>query len=217
MIQDISHIIKVYAAQTEHGVDCQPGHIFQDLQNRAEKFESDVFPGHFETDVLAFADPRTNFNGVRIMCADGSFEMEDDILKKDSTEYDMFRHINGMVEGSFECGGQFPLHLNFQQLNGVSTTKGCYIGQELIQRTTHVGTLRKQTLPFLIKSEKFPLCVHNDGFSAMRSVDRTFSQSFKGLEILDKKKRKIGTVLGSQFNVGTALIDIQKLYKAGEE
>jgi folate-binding protein YgfZ len=36
------------------------------------------------------------------------------------------------VEGSFECGGQFPLHLNFQQLNGVSTTKGCYIGQELI-------------------------------------------------------------------------------------
>jgi len=40
----------------------------------------------------------------------------------------VIRHINALVEGSKECGNQFPLHLNFQQLNGVSTTKGCYIG-----------------------------------------------------------------------------------------
>jgi folate-binding protein YgfZ len=36
--------------------------------------------------------------------------------------------ILGIPEGSNECGGLFPLHLNFQQLNGISTTKGCYIG-----------------------------------------------------------------------------------------
>lgn len=98
-------MIKVYAAQTEHGVDCTPGHFFDDLQSRAEKFESELYPGNFETDVLAFADPRTNFNGVRIMCAEGSFELEDDTMKADALEYNLLRHINGIVEGSTECGG----------------------------------------------------------------------------------------------------------------
>lgn len=66
--------------------------------------------------MLAFADPRTHFNGVRIMCGDGSFDVEGDEFKvySDTQEYDLLRHINGIVEGSNECGGHFPLHLNFQ-------------------------------------------------------------------------------------------------------
>lgn len=59
-IQDISHIMKVYSAQSEQGVDCTEGFFFTDLQSRAELFESEEFPGEFETDVLAFADPRTS-------------------------------------------------------------------------------------------------------------------------------------------------------------
>jgi len=86
------------------------------------------------------------------MCAEGSFELEDETMKPDASEYNLLRHINGIVEGSSECGGQFPLYLNYHQLHGVSTTKGCYIGQELIQRTTHVGTVRKQALPFMLKT-----------------------------------------------------------------
>ena len=86
--------------------------------------------------MLAFADPRTAFVGVRVMCGLGSFELEDTSIKLydngDHKEYDLIRYVNAVVEGSSECGGQFPLHLNFNQLNGVSTTKGCYIGQELI-------------------------------------------------------------------------------------
>ena len=77
-------------------------------------FESDTFPGQFETDILAFTDPRTNLNGVRILCADGSFEIEGDVkVYDDSTEYDLMRHLLGLPESSQECGGQFPLHLNF--------------------------------------------------------------------------------------------------------
>jgi hypothetical protein len=40
-------------------------------------FESDEFPGQKETDVLVFADPRSNFNGIRILCAEDSFDIED--------------------------------------------------------------------------------------------------------------------------------------------
>ena len=39
--------------------------------------ESDEFPGCYETDVCAFVDPRTKLNGVRILCAEESFETED--------------------------------------------------------------------------------------------------------------------------------------------
>ena len=50
------------------------------------------------------------------MCGDGSFDVEGDEFKvySDTQEYDLLRHINGIVEGSNECGGHFPLHLNFQ-------------------------------------------------------------------------------------------------------
>jgi hypothetical protein len=42
-------------------------------------FESEEFPGNYETDVCAFVDPRTQANGVRILCAQESFSPEDDV------------------------------------------------------------------------------------------------------------------------------------------
>jgi hypothetical protein len=42
-------------------------------------FESEEFPGSFETDVAAFVDPRTNENGVRVLCTEESFEAEKNV------------------------------------------------------------------------------------------------------------------------------------------
>ena len=184
-------------------MDCGEGLIFDDLQNQAELFESEVYPGEFETDVIAFADPRTALVGVRVMCGHGSFEIEDPEIKfynnGDHKEYDLFRYLNALVEGSSECGGHFPFHVNFNQLNGVSTTKGCYIGQELIQRTTHVGTVRKQTLPFIVRDkkdgEKLELDLHN--FNAMTLVNREFSHPMKDMDLKDHKGVKVGKILAS--------------------
>ena len=46
-------------------------------------------------------------------------------------QYDYYRMAIGLLEGGQEMGNQFPLSANLHQLNGVSFTKGCYIGQEL--------------------------------------------------------------------------------------
>lgn len=184
-------------------------------------FQSEEFPGEFETDILAFADPRTSFNGVRVICGEGSFEIDDKDVKvhQDESEYNVIRHINAVVEGSKECGGQFPLHLSFNQLNGISTTKGCYIGQELIQRTTHVGTVRKQTLPFIVRTAKLldKLQIDPDNFNALRFVDRDFSPSkaMQGMDIKDQKGTRVGKILGSQFNVGSVMVDMPRIYKNG--
>ena len=44
-------------------------------------FESEEYPGQMETDVIAFADPRTSLMGVRVMCGEGSFEVDDPKIK----------------------------------------------------------------------------------------------------------------------------------------
>ena len=63
--------------------------------------------------------------------------------------YDWVRLSQGLPEGS-EWAGQVPLELNLERLNGVSFTKGCYMGQELTARTHFQGLVRKRALPVLL-------------------------------------------------------------------
>ena len=71
---------------------------------------------------------------------------------ENSEEYDLVRTMLGIPESSKELSGQFPLNMHMHHLNGVSFDKGCYIGQELTQRTFHTGVIRRVALPFLIIS-----------------------------------------------------------------
>lgn len=114
-------------------------------------FESEEFPGNFETDIAAFVDPRTSSNGVRILCSEGSFTPDNDvnILTDDQSTYETTRMILGLPEGSKDLKNKFPLQMNLHYLNGVSFDKGCYIGQELTQRTYFTGVTRKALLPFV--------------------------------------------------------------------
>lgn len=68
-------------------------------------FESEIYPGQFETDVLAFTDPRTKYNGIRVLCNEESFDLSDDLkVYKNSSEYDLVRMILGIPESSSELG-----------------------------------------------------------------------------------------------------------------
>ena len=63
--------------------------------------------------------------------------------------YDWVRLSQGLPEGN-EWAGQVPLELNLERLNGVSFTKGCYMGQELTARTHFQGLVRKRALPVML-------------------------------------------------------------------
>ncbi len=84
------------------------------------------------------------------------------------------------------------LEYGFEFLNGISWTKGCYMGQELMARTRHQGLIRKRSV--IIK--------HLDEESTLLKVGDAL---FLGEE-------KIGKIVGAQGHIGMGLV---RLYESG--
>ncbi len=91
----------------------------------------------------ATADPRLPAAGWRLL--------SDEALPSTATpeEYDLHRLRLGLPGGSLDMEAEKTtlLEANFDPLNGVSWTKGCYMGQELTARTKYRGLLKRQMLP----------------------------------------------------------------------
>lgn len=104
--------------------------------------------------------------------------------------------ILGIPESAAELGSQFPLNMNLQHLNGVSFEKGCYIGQELTQRTYFTGAIRKIALPFMTLGDSGTK-IDIESFTPASYVDLGFNLSLKGEEIKDVKGKKLGKVISS--------------------
>ena len=60
-----------------------------------------------------------------------------------------------MAEGDAEIpsGEAIALEYNIDGLHGISFTKGCYVGQELMARTHFKGVVRKRVMPFHVVTE----------------------------------------------------------------
>ncbi|MBV1829413.1 folate-binding protein YgfZ [Komagataeibacter sp. AV436] len=67
----------------------------------------------------------------------------------DEVDYDRHRLALGLPDGPRDCENDKTLLLeaNFDQLNGISWTKGCYMGQELTARTRYRGLVRRHLVP----------------------------------------------------------------------
>jgi folate-binding protein YgfZ len=64
----------------------------------------------------------------------------------------------GIPEGGkdYSFGDAFPHEALFDQLHGVSFTKGCYVGQEIVARMEHRGTARKRIVRVTADAELPP-------------------------------------------------------------
>jgi folate-binding protein YgfZ len=98
-----------------------------------------------------FADPRLPDMGFRELVTIGS----DWALAgkgadcATSDDYHAHRIALGVPEGAkdYELGDTYPHEALFDQLNGLSFEKGCYVGQEVVSRMQHRGTARKRVVP----------------------------------------------------------------------
>ena len=93
---------------------------------------------------IAFGDPRLPALGFRSLIEAGASVK----FNADSVGYDAMRIAAAVPEGGkdYAYGDTFPHEACFDLLNGVSFTKGCYVGQEVVSRMQHRGTARTRVL-----------------------------------------------------------------------
>ncbi|XP_027283160.1 putative transferase CAF17, mitochondrial isoform X2 [Cricetulus griseus] len=102
-----------------------------------------------ETTTILTRDPRTVRMGWRLLIQDDGPALVPRGQLGDIQDYHMHRYQQGIPEGICDLppGMALPLESNLVFMNGVSFTKGCYIGQELTARTHHTGVIRKRLFP----------------------------------------------------------------------
>ena len=96
--------------------------------------------------VLAARDPRLPEAGWRVLApqklADAGVE-----------DYDRYRLALGLPDGARDLDAEKTvlLEAGFDELHGVSWTKGCYMGQELTARTKYRGLVKKRLCPVRVE------------------------------------------------------------------
>ncbi len=101
---------------------------------------------------VAFIDPRHPALGQRIL-AEARFATDiasaTNGSKSTPEAYHAHRIALGVPEGGkdYDFGDAYPHEANFDLLNGVSFTKGCYVGQEIVARMQHKTVVRKRVVP----------------------------------------------------------------------
>ena len=90
----------------------------------------------------AVPDPRLAQAGWRILGNDLP-------VSADAADYDLHRLRLGLPDGSrdMEAEKSTLLEAGFDELGGVSWSKGCYMGQELTARTKYRGLIKRRLMP----------------------------------------------------------------------
>ena len=112
--------------------------------------------GPIQTDSIAdpavAVDPRLPALGLRVVlpCERvAGFIAEHGLREVDRGEYDRLRLALGVPDGTRDLvvDRSLLLESGFEELHGVSFTKGCFVGQELTARTKHRGLIKRRLLP----------------------------------------------------------------------
>jgi folate-binding protein YgfZ len=121
------------------------------IADRSAELASVAFPeagDKPDIDALALApDPRSTLLGWRALA---TREGAEKAAAAGSEIYEARRIAAGVPAGGldFAYGDAFPHEANMDRLAGVDFKKGCFIGQEVVSRMKHRGTVRKRVTPF---------------------------------------------------------------------
>ncbi|NWW02376.1 CAF17 transferase, partial [Oreocharis arfaki] len=154
--------------------------------------DASALPKSADQALLLTPDPRAEVMGWRLIAKKGAnlSEIIPGSQIGDVQEYHRHRYKQGIPEGVKDLppGVALPLESNLAFMNGISFTKGCYIGQELTARTHHMGVIRKRLLPV-----RFPAPLPSAGIP-------------EGSEILTESGKPAGKFRAGGGELGIALL-----------
>ncbi|MBN9265799.1 MAG: folate-binding protein YgfZ [Hyphomicrobium sp.] len=96
-------------------------------------------------DGWCYADPRDPDLGWRLMVPRAKLESLPGQVVSEALYHER-RVALGVAEGGFDyaLGDTFPHEANYDRLHGVSFTKGCFVGQEVVARMQNKTVVRKR-------------------------------------------------------------------------
>ncbi|NXH89411.1 CAF17 transferase, partial [Edolisoma coerulescens] len=154
--------------------------------------DASSLPKSADQALLLTPDPRAAVMGWRLIAKKGAnlSEIIPGSQVGDVQDYHRHRYKQGIPEGVKDLppGVALPLESNLAFMNGISFTKGCYIGQELTARTHHMGVIRKRLLPV-----RFPEPLPGPGVP-------------EGAEILTESGKAAGRFRAGRGELGIALL-----------
>ena len=139
--------------------------------------------------VLDFPDPRLDLLGTRLIGEKSRVETM--IAKFAPGDFDTFRLRLGIPDSTDLPPDQvFALDAGLEELNGVSFSKGCYIGQEVTARMKHRATARRRF--FIAEADPLPSPGTN----------------------IDAQGRELGKISSGKNGIGLALVRLDRLAEA---
>ncbi len=168
------------------------------LQQRLSRYRLRSRVALNETDLLVYVawdgdpdvtgivahDPRLPEAGWRVLAIDPI------AANASQDDWDQYRLGLGLPDGSrdMESEKSVLLEAGFDELNGVSWTKGCYMGQELTARTKYRGLLKRRLVPVRIDGQTpppgAPLLRDGREVGTMRSASGPLGMAVVRLEAL---------------------------------
>lgn len=134
---------------------------------------------------IAFVDPRLRGLGVRVLVPGAAEGIANFGVSASAETYHAHRIGLGVPEGGkdFVFGDTFPHEALMDQLHGLSFTKGCFVGQEVVSRMQHRTTVRKRVVEVsaaeALPSGPLPVTIGEAEIGRLGSVDGT-----RGLALL---------------------------------
>ncbi|MBH68851.1 MAG: hypothetical protein CMM58_10905 [Rhodospirillaceae bacterium] len=120
-------------------------------QNALNFFDLPEIPGAVETfqNGQAMVDPRLHELGARIRLPASTPLDGLELARGSMSAYDELRISMGVPDGVHDMQREktILLEAGFDELNGISWDKGCYMGQELTARTKYRGLIKRRLIP----------------------------------------------------------------------
>ncbi len=137
---------------------------------------------------LVTPDPRLPEAGWRVL-SHGALPVD-----ATAQDYDRHRLALGLPDGSrdLDSDKSVLLEAGFDALNGISWTKGCYMGQELTARTRYRGLLKRRLVPVDVAGPLPP----------------------RGTPVTDAAGTEVGDMRSGRDGLGLALLRIDALDRA---